>query len=174
MGIEIRYGRQVGKVTLDDQGNVAVDISDDEVRHYITDLLANPVTIFKPFRDPRIPGRIMEERRVCTDEVIGQVLIEHEKESYCWVQTPGRDVHENPWFDLEGYCLLKWNQSDAYPWFVVEHKATGFQAFYHGGLRGKASVYYQWFTTPITQSGLVDDWVEFEEEFDTLEEIPYF
>jgi hypothetical protein len=173
MTVEIRYGHLAGRVSFDNHGNAVVHINDDLLERNIRELLSAPITELKPFRNLGIPGSIKVERTIASDEDIERVLLEHEEEFGYWVHTSGRNVNDNPWFGIKGFTLLKWNESDGYPWFVVEDNATGFQAFYHGALQGQTSMYYHWFATPITQSGLVNDWVDFGEEFERVEEIPY-
>jgi hypothetical protein len=174
MALEIRYGRHVGKIELDDHQNIVVHVSHNTVANRIKKVLEEPVTEIKPFRHPGIPGGIRVQRKIATYDDIVKVLLKHEHEFGIWVHTSDRTVHDIPWFGSQGVTLLKWNNSDVFPWFVVEDKATGLQAFYHGGLQGRSSLYFHWFTRPITQSGLIDDWIDFGEEFHSVEEIPYF
>lgn len=182
MKFEFQIERNVGTIEYNNtDGAIIVCFENDpEMRDKITNCLQNWKIKLVPFNNPGIPGYKKVVIPISCEADFIQALKDMEKKLEIWIHDPPesatpirgmRPLTWMPWFNTKGIKFLKWNGDDDNPWWVIEDLGTGLQTFYEPHAHKHASL--EWFRKSITDSGLVDHWDEFPEEFESLEKISY-
>jgi len=170
MRLYFRYKRIKGTIQYSENGEISVGCYENkDIEKLISAYLNKEFAMLVPFNNKNIPGLKKVMRKISNKEDFQKIIDRIEEEIDIWICKENRNLTSMKWFNTEGIKILKWNEDDAYPWFVIEDKATGMQ-----GLRSPIEKNVVWFEQSIIKSGLVDSWVDFEEEYDCLEEIEYY
>lgn len=183
MKVEFQYKRQVGTIEYLQSGRIRVTIDNQpELQEQIHYFFSLPISMNVQFSHPGIPGMMQIVRKMNDEEGFKLALTKIEKciaiwihhsteEENGWSNKEKRELTEIPWFGKTGVTLVKWNGDDATPWWVIEDLATGFQAFYEPNAHKYSAL--EWFRKSIVDSGLVEHWQDYVEEFKSLKDISY-
>lgn len=184
MQYEFQIKRNVGLIEYNEANGCIVVHYDEspEMRERIYDYFQKPKSKIVPFDNTGIPGRKKITTTITCEADFVRAIKEIENELEIWIHEPlesatlwrnekMRPITDMPWFNTEGIRFLKWNGDDCNSWWVIEDLGTGLQAFYHHLI----NKYYgpEWFRKSIVNTGLVEHWDDYPEEFDSLEDISY-
>lgn len=158
MAYELEYliTCNLGSIHIFNDGEV--EPLDNSLKNPLLKLIKKHFIETENFKNPLIPG-VLRRVKILDSKQILQIIKSIQQEIRIWIAHPENPVTLAPWFGTKGLAILRHNDSNISPCFVIQDMATHAQAFYRS--RTDHDEIY-WHYRPIVDTELVKGWTDWD------------